>query len=1117
MTAALRVAGRAVLALALAGGLLAAPSSVEPVRAAAPNLTISSDARYDVQPAQRRIRINLDLLLTNHLKDTVTRRYYFDRAFLAVLPNTSAFKLSWDGNGTPSVHVSKRTKDYTLLRLDLGQRLFSGKSAHYKLRFDLVDPGGAPTRDVRVGDTLVSFPVWAFATDSTPGSSVKVVFPAGFSADVEAGSIPDPTVDSSGRTIYQTGKLDRPLSFFAYLIADRPGAYSERTVSPVVGGAPVHLTIRSWPDDETWSTRVGDLVGQALPVLSEQIGLPWPRSGGLTVQEAVSRSTGGYAGLFDPTRGMVEVAYYAGDFVVLHEAAHAWFNGALLADRWANEAFASYYGLAVAPQLKVTPTGDVLTPALEAARIPLNEWGAIGRESSAVEDYAYAATLTLAKAIAARAGTDGLRAVWADAAARVGAYQPPAVDGVTPGAPEAVDGPPDWRGLLDLLDEHGSGSFDDLWRTWVARPSDLPLLDARRAARARYDTVVAAARDWQLPSPVRDAMRAWRFDTATALLDDATRILEQRTAIDTAATASGLTPPDSLQRAFELPDGFATATDEAAMELESIHRYDVAASLRPTAPDLLQTLGLWGATPDAALDQAQSLFATGDLGGSAAAAADAAATWSGAEDLGRGRLVSLGALALAAFLAVVLFGLWLRGQRRRHRALAPGWVSEEPYATLAATPDDRGDRPGLMGLSRLRPSHEILSGDSADVYFARAETILAQEGMDPLVTMEVFTRQAGILCGIDEARNLLGHVLASAAPGEAQLEALQDGDVIAPKEIVLRIRARYRQFGLYETAFLGMLAQSTGWATAARACVEMAAPDPVISFGARHIHPDIADVLDYAAIVGGCVGASTPAGARLAGLAPTGTMPHSLVLIFGDTVEAALAFDRHVAPEVPRIVLVDTFKDEAEEALRVARALGDRLYGIRLDTPSERGRVTPDLVHEIRARLDQAGFQHVKITVSGGMNPERIAAFKEAGGAGRLVRGRLVYQRCQPDRLHRRHQGDRRAADRQARPHPGPDRLASTAAGGPVRLSRRVGSRPRDRSRAVRGSACRHLVPSPVRVVPAKRNRFRGLARPVDVAPRGGAGCCARFKGDAATLLLASARSGGGDAEEGSA
>ena len=284
-----------------------------------------------------------------------------------------------------------------------------------------------------------------------------------------------------------------------------------------------------------------------------------------------------------------------------------------------------------------------------------------------------------------------------------------------------------------------------------------------------------------------------------------------------------------------------------------------------------------------------------------------------------------------------------------------------------------------MGIQRARPSHEILSGDSADVYFARADAILAAEGLDPLVTMEVFTRRDAVLCGIDEAKNLLGHVLATADPSETHLEALDDGDRIGPREIVLRIRGRYRQFGLYETALLGMLAHSTGWATAAREVVDAAAPDPVISFGARHVHPDITDVLDYAAIVGGCVGASTPAGARLAGLAPTGTMPHSLVLIFGDTVEAALAFDRHLGPEVARIVLVDTFKDEAEEALRVAHALGDKLYGIRLDTPSERGRVTADLVHEVRARLDQEGYQHVRIVVSGGLTPDRIQYFKEAG------------------------------------------------------------------------------------------------------------------------------------------
>ena len=105
--------------------------------------------------------------------------------------------------------------------------------------------------------------------------------------------------------------------------------------------------------------------------------------------------------MFDPSLGQVEVAYDAGDFVVLHESAHTWFNGGLLTDRWANEAFASYYGLEAAEELKIKASADTLTPDLEAARIPLNAWGAVGRENEKTEDYAYAATLALARAIAA--------------------------------------------------------------------------------------------------------------------------------------------------------------------------------------------------------------------------------------------------------------------------------------------------------------------------------------------------------------------------------------------------------------------------------------------------------------------------------------------------------------------------------------------------------------------------------------------------------------------------------------------------------------------------------------------------------------------------------------------
>ncbi len=276
---------------------------------------------------------------------------------------------------------------------------------------------------------------------------------------------------------------------------------------------------------------------------------------------------------------------------------------------------------------------------------------------------------------------------------------------------------------------------------------------------------------------------------------------------------------------------------------------------------------------------------------------------------------------------------------------------------------------------RFAPSPAVLAGETADVYFLRTRDILLAEKANPVVTMEVFGSRDGLICGMREVVSLLERVL----PPEREVWGLPEGESMQAKEVVLRIRAPYLAFAIYETAILGILAHSSGWATAARKCVEAARGRPVISFGARHVHPCVAGRMDYAAIVGGCIGCSSIEGARLAGIEPTGTMPHALMLVMGDTVRGALAFDRHMPPTVPRIVLVDTFKDEAEESLRVAEALGDRLLGVRLDTPAERGRVTPDLVKEVRARLDLAGYRQVKIVVSGGIDPERITHFLACG------------------------------------------------------------------------------------------------------------------------------------------
>ncbi len=284
----------------------------------------------------------------------------------------------------------------------------------------------------------------------------------------------------------------------------------------------------------------------------------------------------------------------------------------------------------------------------------------------------------------------------------------------------------------------------------------------------------------------------------------------------------------------------------------------------------------------------------------------------------------------------------------------------------------------MKQVTALSPSPDLIAyyaSAATDVYFLRARTTLKGAGLDAVVAMDFFAGRTGVLCGRAEAERLLHGVLQE---GD-EAWGLPEGESFGEKETVLRIRAPYSRFGVFETAILGMLSSCSGWATAAREVVEAAAGRRVISFGARHVHPLIGPTMEYSAVVGGCAGCATPLGAQLASLqGASGTMPHAMVLLFGDTVKAALAFDQHMPGDVMRIVLVDTFKDEAEESLRVAEALGERLRGVRLDTPSERGGVTVELVKEVRARLDAAGFGHVGIFVSGGLTAARIREFEAA-------------------------------------------------------------------------------------------------------------------------------------------
>lgn len=266
---------------------------------------------------------------------------------------------------------------------------------------------------------------------------------------------------------------------------------------------------------------------------------------------------------------------------------------------------------------------------------------------------------------------------------------------------------------------------------------------------------------------------------------------------------------------------------------------------------------------------------------------------------------------------------------------------------------------------------EIKAGQVTDVYFLRTLEILKHRGITKHAVTEVILKSFpagytwGVLAGIEEAAMLLADL-------PVTVHVLPEGTIFGAMQPVLSIEGRYVDYAHYETALLGFLCQASGVATKAARCKKAAAGRPVVSFGARRMHPALAPMIERNAYLGGCDGVAVVKSAELIKIDPSGTMPHSLVLMMGDTVEAARAFHEIIDRAVPRVVLIDTFSDEKMEAVRVAEALGPDLFAVRLDTPASRRGDLVGILREVRWELDLRGFSHVKLFVSGGLEEEEI-------------------------------------------------------------------------------------------------------------------------------------------------
>ena len=467
----------------------------------------------------------------------------------------------------------------------------------------------------------------------------------------------------------------------ADVAADRPGGYVDGRRSTTVGSRTAFVVFRAWPDDPAWRGRVTDLVIRGLPILAEAIGAPWPLDGPLTVTETLVRSTGGYAGIFDPEKALAQIGYTASPGVVLHEAAHAWFNGALVADRWIAEAFASFYAEQAAETMDVAIESPELADLPTGAAFPLNAWRATGEADPEEDAFGFAASLALAREIAGRVGMGALRETWgmprpasrptsprpgraADERRRDAGPRPEA-------AAETGADPPDWRALLDLLeanaDPSAAAGLERLWRRWVrptggrgaARGADRG--PSRVRGRGRGGGALAAA-----PlDPRRDAGLAVRRGAR-----DRGRRPRRPPAARAGHAGGRRGRPHRARRHSSRCSRPTTRWPRPAPRRSPSSRRSTA-SRRPWRSGSRNrgswiALGLIGVDPEARLAAARAAFEAGDQDTALAEAAAAEAEWSSVPDVARGRLTSATLLT-----AAVLLLAWLVAQRRRRRRSCP--------------------------------------------------------------------------------------------------------------------------------------------------------------------------------------------------------------------------------------------------------------------------------------------------------------------------------------------------------------------------------------------------------------------------------------------------------------
>ena len=393
--------------------------------------------------------------------------------------------------------------------------------------------------------------------------------PQGYTPDVQGSAMSEGELPGGG--VLLTAQLDDPSPSSPTSRRSDPALATNRTMNLDVHGTRAQLLIRAWDDDPAWDEQVTRPLRRGLPALQALIGVDYPVSGRLSVEEAATSRLGEYAGIYNRVTGVIRVRYDADGFVTLHEAAHLWFNGDFFEDRWIGEAWAEFYGVTAGRRIGASGATFDLTDELLDSRIPLNDWGAIGVESLQVEDFAYAATYSLARRIADRAdlaacvrsGRRPTRRRWPTSRSMPAAGWR---GGLRPGRLAAAAGPA--GGAHRRVVHRPVAGLGGQRRAAAAAgraPGSAPRL---RRDRGGSRGLGAAGVD-----PGRSGGVAVRRGARCARRRH--EVLADRDQIEAAAADLELTPPDTLRAAFEGDGGLPAAAAEADAERDALAELDV--------------------------------------------------------------------------------------------------------------------------------------------------------------------------------------------------------------------------------------------------------------------------------------------------------------------------------------------------------------------------------------------------------------------------------------------------------------------------------------------------------------------------------------------------------------